>query len=84
MKKIFTLLAYYANISWIDIRDNSNKPSMYSVKIINLQTSQQSILLPKSMHQPGVGSYQFDIASGIYVIAVLIDENINAKKIIVK
>ena len=58
--------------------------SKYSIKVINLQTSQQSILLPESIHQAGEEIYQYPLSSGVYIIVSEIDVNINAEKIIVK
>ncbi|MBR5241087.1 MAG: hypothetical protein IKW05_04040, partial [Muribaculaceae bacterium] len=58
--------------------------SIFSIKAINLQTSRQLILCPESMHQAGEEIYQYSLNPGVYVIAVEIDGNINAKKVIVK
>ena len=60
------------------------KPSKYVIKLINYQTSQQSILLRESIHQAGIEEYQYSLNPGIYIISVEIDGNINAHKILIK
>ena len=61
-----------------------DKISKYSINAVNVQTSQQIVLLPESSHQEGKETYQYSLTQGTYIIAVIIDGNINAQKIIVK
>ena len=68
----------------VSITVKTKEESKYYIKAINLQTSQQTVLLPESQYHEGEESYQFNLSPGIYVIAVIIDENINAQKIIIK
>ena len=51
---------------------------------MNIQTSQDILLLPESVHKSGEETYRYTLMPGIYIIAVVIDGNINAKKVIVK
>ena len=61
-----------------------DKISTYSIKAINMQTTQELQLHTKSNHQEGSEIHEYQLPKGIYVIAVIINENINAQKIIVK
>ncbi len=68
----------------VNITINLGKPSIYSIKAINIQTSQEVLLLSESLRQVGEEIYQYSLPPGIYVIAVIINGNINAQKVIVK
>ena len=68
----------------VNIRIGLEKISKYVIKLINYQTSQQSILLRESIHQPGIENYQYSLNPGIYIISVEIDGNINAHKVLIK
>lgn len=61
-----------------------DKISMYCIKAVNIQTTQEMLLLPESTHQAGKDIYKYSLAQGVYVIAVVIDGNINAQKVFVK
>ena len=58
--------------------------SMCCIKVVNLQTTQDITLLPESVHQEGEVIYQYPLTSGAYVVAVIINGNINAQKVFVK
>ena len=68
----------------VSISVGLDKISKYSINVVNIQTSQQIVLLPESSHQVGEETYQYSLIPDTYIVAVIIDGNINAKKIIVK
>ncbi len=68
----------------VSITVGLDKISKYSINAVNVQTSQPIVLLSESSHQAGKEIYQYTLASGTYIIAVIIDGNINAQKVIVK
>ncbi|MBR5532931.1 MAG: hypothetical protein IKU59_06480 [Bacteroidales bacterium] len=57
---------------------------MYSIKAVNIQTTQDILLLPEITHKAGKEIYKYTLSPGSYIIAVIIDGNINAQKVIVK
>ena len=61
-----------------------DKTSMYSIKAVNIQTTQDILLLPEITHKAGKEIYKYTLSPGSYIIAVVIDGNINAQKVIVK
>lgn len=68
----------------VTIHVGLEKTGKYAIKLINLQTLQQSILQPESIRQVGEETYQYSLTPGVYIVIVEIDGNINAKKVIVK
>ena len=73
-----------SNNEGVTVSIGLEKTSKCIVKAINLQTSQQTILQPESIHQAGEIVCQYFLTSGAYIIVVVIDGNINAQKVIVK
>ena len=74
----------YANNGGITVAVGIDKTSTYCIKAVNMQTAQDLLLLQESYHQAGDEIYQYSLTPGIYVIAVIIDGNINAQKVLVK
>ena len=68
----------------VSITVGLDKTTKYSINAVNVQTSQQLVLLPESSHQVGEETYQYSLSPGAYIIVVIIDGNINAQKVIVK
>ena len=73
-----------ASVGKVTVTIDLDKTSTYCIKAVNVQSTQDIILLPDSTHQAGKEIYQYSLASGTYIIAVIVDGNINAKKVIVK
>ena len=68
----------------VSITIDFDKIRKYSINAVNVQTTQQFVLLPESSHNVGKETYQYSLTSGTYIIAVIVDGNINAQKVIVK
>ncbi len=68
----------------VSITVGLDKVSKYSINAVNVQTTQQFVLLPESSHNVGKETYQYSLTSGTYIIAVIVDGNINAQKVIIK
>ena len=68
----------------VSITVGLDKVSKYSINVVNVQTTQQFVLLPESSHNVGKETYQYSLTSGTYIIAVIVDGNINAQKVIIK
>ena len=73
-----------ASVGKVTVTIDLDKTSTYCIKAVNVQSTQDIILLPDSTHQAGEEIYQYSLASGTYIIAVIVDGNINAQKVIVK
>ena len=95
MKKIFTLLVLLISFglsSEITATNNQVVAKSTGCTSINgkgvatfvITSPQDIILLPDSTHQAGKEIYQYTLASGTYIIAVIIEGYINAQKVIVK
>ena len=95
MKKIFTLLALLISFglsSEITATNNQVVAKSTGCTSINgkgvatfvVTSPQEIILLSESSHQAGKEIYQYSLATRTYIIAVIIEGNINAQKVIVK
>ena len=67
------------------LKECINQKKVFSLKKIFLTLiKRRLLLLPEASRQAGEEFYQYSLTPGGYIIAVVIDGNINAQKVIVK